>query len=279
MAPFDENGQFRFENEFDDDFPQFLSAIKLFHSRGDERDELRRIMAAPEFRSAYKAAGEPPIWPEPELASQPDFSRLASPVEKFELISKLQRLAELDENRELLAIQRQLVENVLAEYRAAVNTICITLHYRSVNGLIEKCASAQDPKIQREILCSLIELDPLFLNEELGNAISRKAYFDNDRDFFARLAKALDPNHKSKAYETRRQKFALTVLSQLGYKSKPYTKWAGFFKHFNEQLGEHAGLPREAAFLSFEQWGSVKEAIRAYGIPKEQAPPGRKKSK
>lgn len=277
MAPYYNQGkEFRFENDLDDVLEPFSRAIDLFDSRESDRCRLMDLRSTPEFEKAYRELGSPDIWPG-DLPGEA-LSRWINPGETIDLHDKLRESLANRDRRSWRKHHKRFVENVLAELRTTIDWISVAVHEQSTGSLLHTVRTDQDENARRRALCDLVELDCWFLGAPGADAIIRRAAISNDDEFTAKLSRALDPKRITKAYEKHRQRCALMALSCLGYKDRSYSDWAKFFKYYNQQLGEPSGKPTEYALFTYERWQAIKEAIRAYGTPKNPDKPGRPKS-
>lgn len=277
MAPFYNQGkEFRFETDLDDVLSQFFQIIDLFDSRESDRRRLMDLRSTPEFEKAYRELGSPDIWPtDPPGEAE---SRLVNPKETIKLHEKLSQSIAKQDRRTWRRYSQRFVDDTLAELRTTIDWICVAVHKQSVDSLLHTLNTGQDDNARRTALCDLVEFDPWFLVAPGADVIIRNAAISNDQEFSSRLSRALDPKRITKAYKKHRQQYALMVLSSLGYTNKSYADWARFFIYYNQQLGELSGKSIEYAFSTYESWQAIKEAIRAYGIPKTPIKPGRPKS-
>jgi len=278
MAPYYNQGkEFRFESNLDDVLPAFFDAIDLFDSRESDRRRLMELRGTPEFGKAYHELGSPDIWQSEQPAETE--SRLINPSETIEFYDKLKQSLTKRDRRTWRRYRKPFVENVLGELQATINWICIKVHDRTIEDLYRTLLSSPDKSERQNILCNLVEFDSWFLVAPGASDIIRQAAISNDVEFAARLSRALNPKRVTKVYTKHRQRYALTILSCLGYIDRSFSDWAKFFEYYNQQLGEPSGKPIEYAFDTYERWQAVKEAIRAYGIPKNPEKPGRPKSR
>ncbi|MCX6834944.1 MAG: hypothetical protein NTW07_07395, partial [candidate division Zixibacteria bacterium] len=175
-------------------------------------------------------------------------------------------------------LKKKFVDHVTAEFMSNTNFICVTVHGQMIKDLIEVVRDSKEYDSRKEALLKLVELDMALFALLPTSDIIIQAELSQDLEFKAALSRVLDPKRKSGAFERQRQRHALFMLSCCGYKSKSYSKWSGFFKYFNAQLGEQSGIPRESAFTSFEQPDTVRAAIKEYGVPKDPERAGRRKT-
>ena len=277
MVPYyDQGKEFRFENDLDDVLVQFFQTIDLFDSRESDRRRLIALRATPEFQKAYAELGSPEIWSgyKPTTGD----SQIIDPHETKDLHARL-RKALKNKNRQTWRKHREkFVKNVLGEYRTVTDWICSVTFAQSVDTLMHRLVHSKEQSERQEALLKLVELDMSFLTVPGAADIIQHAEIAGDDRFDAGLSRALSPKRQMKAYERQRQRHALMALSCFGFKEKSYRKWTEFFGYFNSQLGEPSGRDREYGFWTFENWHTVKQAIREYEIPKEPAKPGRRKS-
>jgi hypothetical protein len=278
MVPYSNQGrEFRFENELDEVLIRFAQAIDLFDSRESDKHRLMDLRSTPEFEKAYRELGSPDIWPS-DPPSEVE-NRVINPGETIELHDKLQQSLAKRDRRTWRRYRQRFVEDTLAEYRTTINWMCVGMHKQSIDDLLDTLSAGQDEDARRTALCNLVKFDSWFLAAPGADVTIRRAAISNDQEFTSKLARALDPKQVTATYEKLRQRYALTTLSCLGYKGRSYGDWARFFEYYNQQLGEPSGRPTEPGFWSFEQWHTVKAAIKQHGVPKKSARPGPRKKR
>jgi hypothetical protein len=278
MAPYYNQGkEFRFENELDKVLVPFFQAIDLFDSRQADRRRLIALRATPEFQKAYAELGSPEIWSGYKPTTEG--FQIIDPHETKDLHARLRKALKSKNRRAWRKHREKFVKNVLGEYRTVTDWICSVTFTQSVDTLMHRLVHSEEQSERQEALLKLTELEISFLTTPGAADTIRQAAMSHDDEFAAKLSRALDPKRQTKAYESQRQRHALMALSCFGFKEKSYRKWAKFFVYYNQQLGEPSGKPKEYAFLTYGRWQAIKEAIRAYGIPKNPVKPGRPKSR
>ncbi len=278
MAPsYNQGKEFRFENDLDGILILFVQALNTFDYALDNRQRIFRLRASPAFLKAFAELGQPfgfeKYWP---VSEGPVTGY--SPKETDRLFDQMSTALEQKDRRTWNRLKESFVDHVMAEFRSNTAFICMATHGQGVPDLIETVRDSKDYHKRKMALIILIELDMTFFTLLPVDDLIIRAELSQDLDFKAALSRAIDPKRKTKALEKQRQRHALFILSSLGYRTRSYSDWSKFFKYFNSQLGDQLGRTMESGFSSFEQWPTLKTAIKEYGVPKEPAKAGRRKS-
>ena len=278
MTPFYNYGkEFRDECEFDIVLYKFLQAVDLYDYAIENRTGLIILRSTVEFQKAYLELGSPEIWNEAHFNSED--SKLIDPYETLRLYSKLKQ-ALIDNDLLVWEANRQkFLDNVLAEYQAAVNWICVLLYQQSIQDLINSIKNNRDTIKIIDVASKLIELDPCFLTEPSLTRIIKDRIIANDKLFLGRIVRAIDPNIQTIMPQKSRNVHALIALSCLGFEKKPFSKWAEFFVYFNQQLGDASGRLLSEGFTSLEKIDNIRRLVKIYKIKKVSVKAGRPKKK
>jgi len=273
MSPFENEGQtFRFENDLDWVFYQFLQSMNIFDFALENREKIQIFRKSIEFQNAVRG-----------LDYEPDFNLFRPTTGQIEMYSAKEtvRLHEkLKKVRMGLSQKKKLwekfVEHVFIEWRSNADLICTLTHRQSVWDLLEITHAANSKTDRQLAAIRLVDLDALFYYAPgVSKTIKEAAFFD-DKRFLHDLSRALDPIHKTRTFENRRQEYALRALSCYGYETKSVTKWAEFFSYFNQQIEKESDRPLDKSkFIYFEKIDNLRQAIKRYDIPKSRLEPGR----
>jgi len=273
MSPFENDCQtFRFENELDPVFYRFLQSMNIYDFALENREKIQNIRESTEFQNATKG-----------LDYKPNFGLFRPTTEQLEVFSvkETARLHERLRNgcrslSQKKKIWEKFVEHVFVEWRSNADWICTLTHRQSVWDLLEITQVSDSIRDRQLETIKLLELDALFLNAPGVSQTIKEAALFGDKKFFRDFSRALDPKHKTKTFENRRQEYALRALSCHGYETKSLTKWAEFFSYFNQQIEKESNRPVDKSkFVYFEQIDILRKAIKRYGIPKSRSEPGR----
>ncbi len=278
MAPFYDRGRrFRIKNELDEVLIQFVQGINLFDKMTDNLERLRKMARTKAFKIAFADLDYPDLWKRFRYPSED--SRVINPLETKKLLKKLKEILKQKNKRSWNKTAAQFLDNYFGEYCAAIDWICSALYKQSVIDLLDEIQKSVKLSERQQILINLVQLDIGFLTHPATNQIISESAFSESKEFRAFLARAIDSDSRDTKYKKERERYALYILSSLGYRQKSYKDWNDFFKYFNSQLGVKSGISENRHFINLESTDNLRKTLKKNKVPRITLPGGRKKSR
>ena len=292
MAPFQEDGNFRFDGVQDEEFHFFHTIMRIFNGTVERLEQINLLCESKEFRSIYLRRGAPAYYRfyvplrvtgnqikvriDEKGTRQP---KKLSASDSFSLLRTLKRQVRTA-GKKMSVIDRRKLElrfyrRVIATRCTVIESICSAVYQVGMEQLLWSVKHEKDNSFRKDAMVKLIKLDPGCITAPGADAVIREAAIGSDHKYLRAISKAVDPDRRLTELEDQRNRHALTILAfSMKFKDRRLDDYQKFFAYYNSTLAKAPECKESWFFPNYLQRDTIRKSLDRYKIPYQRRPKG-----